>query len=67
MKNKERIRLATDEELAEELLNADFCTVCDYIRKDGVCTCIAENPEDALQMHCKEAVLKYLDMESDEE
>ena len=57
MTNAEHIRAMSDEDLAEQLLSSECCTVCDYY-KDGLCE--AYNLDEPQHNYCVAACLKWL-------
>lgn len=56
--NADRIRVMSDEELAELLCTADWCEACDQIKDDGTCQAMAL--EGPLGKHCVAAGLRWL-------
>lgn len=58
--NADRIRAMSDEELVDLLISADFCGVCDYRDKEGVCRYYESHPDGEIDDGCKRAANDWL-------
>ena len=64
--NADRIRVMSDEELADIFLRADFCKCCEH-NKDGVCNYICAYPNIPLYDGCIQAALTWMKQPVEEE
>ena len=64
--NADRIRVMSDEELADIFLRADFCKCCEH-NKDGVCNYICAYPNIPLYDGCIQAALTWMKQPAEEE
>lgn len=64
--NADRIRVMSDEELADIFLRADFCKCCEH-NKDGVCNYICAYPNVPLYDGCIQAALTWMKQPAEEE